>query len=165
MEQSKRIAEYRALKQVIEDSKFELPKRLVESSTNEYVERELRRLAAERTPVAEVEGRMEEIRNESAEAALRDIKIFTAINEIGEAEGIQVTDEDFEKEAENLRARTGMEMQVVQRFLAQSEQRNEYESRIFRQKAVAVVMEHATVTDKEVGQDALNKAAEEAAEE
>ena len=46
-------------------------------------------------------------------------------------------------------------MNLVQKFLAQSEQRDEYTSRIFRQKAMAVVMDNATITEKEVVADEL----------
>jgi trigger factor len=159
MEQSQQIAESRAMQQVVEGSTFELPKSLVASAANEYFNQELRRLAAMRVPPAEVDAQIEQLRQDALENATREIKVFTAINEIGEAEGITVTEADFEREAENIGKRTGMDVAVAQRYLAQSEQRGEYEGRIFRSKAIAVVLEHATITDQEVERDALEQEA------
>ena len=70
---------------------------------------------------------------------------------------IEVTEEDFEKEAAEIVQRSGMEMQVVQRFLAQDDQRDSYENRIFRQKALGVVLDSAKVTEVEVSRDELNQ--------
>lgn len=158
-EQSRKIVEARAMQQVVEDSTFELPSSLVASAAHEYFNQELRRLAALRVPPAEVDSRVDALSKEALANAANEIKIFTAINEIGEAEGVEVTDADFEREAESIGKRTGMDVAVAQRFLAQAEQRGEYEGRIFRNKAIAIVLEHATIVDKEVEREALEQEA------
>ena len=48
-----------------------------------------------------------------------------------------------------------MDLDVAQRFLSQEDKRSDYETRIFRQKAMAVVMDAAKVTDKEVTREEL----------
>jgi trigger factor len=155
--QSDSKAEANAMETIVADSTFELPASLVESSAKEYYEQEVRRLMELRMPASELEKRDEEIRKESREIAINNIKGFVAVNEIGEAEDIEVTEEDFENEATAIMNRTGMEMDVVNRFLAQSEQRDSYESRLFRQKAMAVVMDNAEVTEKVVTKEELDK--------
>ncbi len=160
--QSDRIAENNAIKTIVEASTFELPKSLVQSSANEYYNQEIRRLMSLRVPQSEIEERDEEIKKEAEENALRNIKGYVAVSEIGKAEDIEVTDADFEKEAEAIQGRTGMDMEVIGRFLAQEEQRDEYFNRIFRTKALAVVMENAKVTEKEVTQEELEQDDEEA---
>ncbi|MBI1318257.1 MAG: trigger factor [Candidatus Hydrogenedens sp.] len=164
-QQSQRIAENNALKQVVDASTFELPESLVASSAREYYNQEVRRLVSLRIAPADLMARDAEIQAEARKVAEDNIKTFVAINEIGMKEDIEVTEADFEAEAANIMSRTGMDMQVVQRFLAQSEQRSDYEGRIFRQKAVKVVLNAATITEKEVSRDELNKQDEETDEE
>jgi trigger factor len=115
----------------------------------------VRRLIEMRVQPASITEREEELRKEAAENAEKNIKGYVVINEIGDAEGIEVNEEDFEKEAEAIQVRTGMEMDVVQKFLQQDDQRDSYESRIFRQKAMEVVISSATVTEKEVSSEEL----------
>ncbi len=156
---SQQAAEYHALTQIIGDTSFEMPKSLIDEVSKEYYEQELKRLRELRVPGSEVEKMDEEIKARTREDALRYIKTFVVLNEIGEAEGVEVTDEDFEKEAEAIVSRTGMGMEVVNRYLQQEDQRDEYATRIYRQKALAVVMQHAIVTDKEVTEEELQKEA------
>jgi len=159
--QSDEIAQRVAIGKVVDVSTFELPKSLVDSSAEEYYQQEVRRLSSLRVSAAELAEREEDIRKEAHQNALLEIKSYVAVNEIGQVEGITVTDEDFEKEASNIQQRTGMGMDVVQRFLAQSEQRDSYETRIFRQKALAALMAHAKVIDKVVDRDELDKESDE----
>jgi len=156
-EQSQRIAEDRAIEKIVAESTFEIPRSLIESTAGEYYEQELRRLLALRVPASELAQRDEEIRKEAEENALRNIKGFVVVNEIGEAEGVEVTEADFEREAEAITQRTGMGMDVVQRFLQQEDQRDSYANRIVRQKAMAVVMDNAVITDKEVPHEELQQ--------
>jgi len=154
-DQSDRIARDRAIEKIVESSSFELPKSLVESSAQEYFNQELRRLRELRVPGREIEDRAEEIMEEARQNAIKNIKGYVVVQEIAEAEGVEVTDEDMEKEAEAIQKRTGMGMDVVAKFLAQDERINEYRDRIYRDKALAIVMDNAKVTDKEVAQDEL----------
>ena len=84
-------------------------------------------------------------------------QLFAVINEIGEAEGIAVSDEDYEVEAEQLLQRTGMQLDVesVTRYIQQEDRQGEYEGRIFRRKALKVIMDNATITDKVVTREQL----------
>ena len=149
-EQSRNAAESNALKTIVETSTFELPKSMVASSAEEYYQQEVRRLASMRVPAAIIAEGEADIRKGAEETAIRGIKTFFALREIGEAEGIEVTDADFEKEAEEIQGRTGADMEVVSRYLRTAERQDEYADRIYRRKALAVIMETATFIDKEV---------------
>ncbi|MBI3118975.1 MAG: trigger factor, partial [Candidatus Hydrogenedentes bacterium] len=155
--QSQQIAESRALEKVIEASTFEIPKSLIESASKDHYEREVRRLMSLRMPASKIAEREEELRKQAEEQALRNIKAFTVVNEIGEAEGIEVTEEDFEKEAASLVERTGLDVESISRYIQHEEHRDTFEDRLFRQKALAIVMEHAQITDKEVPREELDK--------
>ena len=75
------------------------------------------------------------------------------VSEIGEAEGIEVSEEDLDKEAEIISESMGAEVEMVAQYIKQGEQRNSYLDRIYRAKALAVIMDNAKVTDKELTHD------------
>jgi trigger factor len=162
--QSKDIAERRAIDQIVEASTFELPKSLVDSSAKTYYDQEVQRLMSSRVPASEIEAQEEELRKKARETAVSGIQGYVVVNEIGKAEGIEITQEDFEKEAEAIQTRTGMDMEVISRYLQQEDQLDEYAGRIFRQKAAAAIMEKAKVTDVEVTEDELEEEDESADE-
>ena len=98
---------------------------------------------------------------ENAEAeAIKSIKAMVTLNEIGEAEGIEVNEEDFEKEAGVMAKSMGMEDQVemVAQFMAEGDQRSTYADRIYRAKAMAVVIDSADITDKELTREEMDEA-------
>ncbi len=152
-----RIAEHRAVAKVVEVSEFELPKSIIERAAHDYYEQEKRRLMALRVPASELAAKDEEIREKAREQATYDLKAMVTMSEIGLAEGIEVTEEDWEKEAEAIAQRSGADMELIGKYLAQREQRSEYEERIFRSKAVAALLSYAKVTDKEVEREELEK--------
>ncbi len=155
--QSDQIAEQRAIKAIIEKSTFELPKSLVDSSAQVYQRQELRRLISLRTPTEELEKLEAQMRKDAEEHAIREIKGYVVVGEIARTENISVEDADFEKEAEAITARTGMDIDVANRFLSQEDKRSDYEERIYRKKAVAVIMDSAKVKEKKVTREELEK--------
>ncbi|MBX7256383.1 MAG: trigger factor [Candidatus Hydrogenedentes bacterium] len=155
---SESIARRRALEEVVKNSTYEIPKSLIEAVAHEHFEREVRHLMSHRVHADAIMSRTEELMKEARESAITEIKQMVALNEVGEAEGIEVTDEDFEKEAEALATQWGMDTDTVSHYLAsENDRRSMYESRIYRNKALNVIMEHAVVTDKEVPADALDE--------
>lgn len=162
-EHSERVARSRALDAIIEDSKYELPKSLVEDVARGFAEERARELVRQRVPVDQIEQRREELLEEARKDAILEIKRMVTLNEIGDAEGIEVTDADFESMAEDIAARTGMRADMVSQYMSEeSQRRGTYEGRIFREKAIKIVMEHAKITDKEVPREALEEQAHDA---
>ena len=113
-----------------------------------------------RVPNEQIESQMKTIEEQAGEGALRSIKTLTTLNEIAQAEDIEVTDEDFEKEAEQLSKSIGADVEMVAQYMAQGDQRGSYYGRIYRAKALAVIMENAKITDKELSRDEMNQAEE-----
>lgn len=155
--QGREIAEQRAIQAVVESSTFEIPKSLVDSTADVYYKQEVRRLISLRVPTTELDEKDAELRKQAEEHALREIKGYVVVGEIGRAESITVLDEDFEKEAEAIVSRTGMELDIAKRFLDQEDKRSDYEERIYRKKAVAIIMDSAKVTEKKVTREELEK--------
>ncbi len=159
--QGQQIAERRAVEAIVENSTFELPKSLVDSSAAEYYNQEIRRLLEMRVSPDEIDKRNEDLLKKAHEHATREIKAYVVVNEIGSKEGVQVLEEDFEKEAQAIVSRTGMDVDIAKRFLSQDDKRSDYETRIFRQKALAIVMDSAKVKDKVVTREELDQEDEE----
>lgn len=157
--QSNRIAESRALEQIIESSTFEMSASMVESVAANYKQQEFQRLSQSQPDPETMKAAMEDIENNAEAEAIKSIKAMVTLNEIGETEGVEVTDKDFEKEAATMAKSMGMDDQVemVAQYMAQGDQRSTYADRIYRAKAMAVVLEHATVTDKELSRDELDE--------
>jgi trigger factor len=155
--QSDRVAEANALDAVVESSTFEIPKSVIEGSANDMFQQEVQRLLQSRVPQSEIQEREEELRKQAEDSALADIKRITALNEIGDAEGIEVTDEDMDQEIASIAERAGVSSEVVGSYLEQEGQRNTYEARIFRSKALSIIIENAKITDKEVSRDELEE--------
>ncbi|MCX5759791.1 MAG: hypothetical protein NTU83_15060, partial [Candidatus Hydrogenedentes bacterium] len=99
MAESNEIAESRALKSIIDESGFELPKSLIEHMSLQFYEDSVKNLRTRHVPAAKIDERDEALRAEAREEALNAIKSWTVLNEIAEAEGIEVTDDDFMVEA------------------------------------------------------------------
>ncbi len=157
MAQSNWVASSRAIESVIENSAFEFPKSLVESMTQEGHEAAVKRLRDMRVPEAEIREREPILRKEAEAQAIKSIKSLVTLNEVADVEGVEVTDEDLEKEAADIGGRFGVSAEIVANVINEKERRSAYELRILRQKASAVLMEHAIITDKEVPFEELEK--------
>jgi len=160
---SESIARSRALDKVIEDSKFEIPKSLIEDVAKGLLQDRVRELIQQRVPVDQIEQMTAGLLEQANGDAVIEIKRTVALNEIGDAEGITVTDEDFEMMAEDIATRMGVQADMVSQYMSEeSQRRGTYEGRIFREKAIKLVMDNANVTDKEVAQDELEEQANDA---
>ncbi len=157
----KQIAEERAMNAIIEDSTFEIPKSLIKSSTDEYYRNAIRRMLHARVPMEQIRAQEAELLKESEADAIRDIKRVVALSEISEAEGIEVTDEDFEQEMLSSAQRMGVDMNVLGNYINEDEERrNTYEDRIHRAKAMKLILDNAVITEKKVSREELEKDAE-----
>ena len=148
-EESKEIAQDRALKTIIDSSKFEIPQTLIKSMTNEIFEERVDELRTMRMSAAQILEQEPALRVEAMDRAVSTIKTWTAMSEIADAEGIEVTDEDFEKEAVSMSARTGVAVDSVAKFLGDETRRGTYARRILHAKVMDVILSHAQITDKE----------------
>ena len=153
--QSDRIAENRALTAVIEASTYEMPKTLLAEMTEDVYREEIARLRQMGSSMADIEAREDELRKQAREAAEMDIKRIVTLNKIGEEEGIEVTDDDFDQEIASIAQRVGMQSDAVANYLEDGDRRSRTEGRLYRAKALAVIMDNATVKDKEVKREEL----------
>lgn len=149
-ERSQDIVQSRALDAVIENSKYELPKSMVERLTRGEFEDEIQRLRQARMSEKDIREREDDLWEEAKVRAERSIKVFVTLNEIGEAEGVEVTEEDLEREVQDMSARMGLSPDVVGQYMQDSERQDSYKDRLFREKALGIIVENAEITDVEV---------------
>ncbi|MDK1020830.1 MAG: trigger factor [Candidatus Hydrogenedentes bacterium] len=156
-ERSKVITESRALEGVVEASTFEISPKLIDTVAGRQQEQEVRQLISKGLPREEFDKQLEILVEKSKESAARNIKTIVVLNEIGEAEGIEVSEEDLDKEAEIISKSIGAEVDMVAGYIKEEGQRDSYLDRIYRMKALAVIMDNATITDKELTRDELEE--------
>jgi trigger factor len=154
------IAEARLLKTIIDSSTFELPKSLIETMAHEFYEETVKRLRQNHVPPSQLQAEEEKLREEARGEAIEAIKSWTTLNEIADAEGIEVTDDDFEKEAMSVSQRTGASVEVVAKYMGDEERRGRYERRLLHNKVMGALMSLAEITNKEVTREELDKADE-----
>ena len=143
---------------------FELPKSLLEEMAEELYREQVSRLRQMGSSMADIEAREDELRKRAREEAEGDVKQITVLNKIGETEDIEVTDEDFEQEVSSIAQRVGVQSDAVTHYLEEGDRRSRTEGRLYRAKALALIMANAKVKDKEVKEDEL-KAQENANDE
>ncbi|HOF39719.1 MAG TPA: trigger factor [Candidatus Hydrogenedentes bacterium] len=163
-EQSNRIAENRALESVINASTFELPKSLLEEMADSIYREQVSRLRHSGHPMADIEAREDELRKRAREEAEADVKASTVLNKIGDVENIVISDDDYEQEVASIARNAGVQSDAVASFLEEGDRRSRTEGRLYRAKALAIIMANAKVQDKEVKEDEL-KAQENANDE
>lgn len=155
---SERVVEARALQAVIDDSKFEIPQTLLGNIAEDHYQQEVQRLMSQRIPLAQIESREDELREAARSNALREMQELTILNEIGDAEGVEVTEADFEAEIATVAERAGAPAEAVTQYIQEEEnRRNSYEDRIFRAKSLQVIIESAEITDKEVPREEVEE--------
>ncbi len=155
---SQRVAEARALQAVIDASTFEIPQTMLADIAEDQYQNEVRRLMSQRVPLAQIESREEELREAARNGALREMQELTVLNQIGDAENIEVTEADFEAEIASVAERAGAPAETVTQYIQEEEsRRNSYEDRIFRAKSLQVIMDSAKVTDKEVPREEVEE--------
>ncbi|MBP8129709.1 MAG: trigger factor [Candidatus Hydrogenedentes bacterium] len=148
--QSDQVAEQVAVAKIVESSSFEIPASLLESLAKDHYDEELQRLRRMHIPMSEIEAREEALRAEARQEAERGLREFLVLREIARAEKVEVTDEDFVEEAEAISRRTGTEVAAVRSFMDKEEHKDDYTERLLRRKALAFVMQHAQITNKEL---------------
>ena len=144
------VAQERLLRAVIEAASFEIPRSMIKRMADSGYEARVEEMRRQRTPAAEIQNREGELRAATEAAAIDTVKEWVAIQEAAEAEGLEVTDEDFEREAANMAEQVGANPDAVTEYIGGEDQRSGYEMRFLRAKVLACLMGHAKVTDREL---------------
>ncbi len=142
---------------LIAGSTFEIPESMIENSAKSIIQEQGERLYQTLEEELSEEEASKQLHEKAREMATEDIQRLTVLNEIVRQEKIEVTEDDFMKEAEQMSSQLRLDSSVVTSFLTSEGQRNTTANRIARRKALALLAEHATITDKEIERDGSAK--------
>ncbi|MCX8065008.1 MAG: trigger factor [Candidatus Hydrogenedentes bacterium] len=156
LQESNRKLEQDAILKITENSTFEIPKSFIEEVTKGYIEDEINKLRQMRIPNSEIEKQREKLEQDAHEKALRMIKWFTVVHEIAEAEGIEVTEEDYENEAQNIQRGTGIDLDTIKSYI-QNQGKGDVTDTIIRKKVLQLIINNAKITDRVVTQEEWEK--------
>ncbi len=145
-----------AIEQIIANSTFEIPKSLIEEVAKNQVEEQIQRLIQMRIPMSEIEKRREEMEKKARESAEKTIKWYTIANEIAEAEGIEVSDTDYEEEAQNIKDRTGIDIDTIRSYI-QEQGKGDVTDKIIRQKVIKLILDNAKIQTKTISREEWEK--------
>ena len=156
-EQSDSYARNNAMEKIIAGTTFEIPKSLLDSMAHSAYAASLERMRRQRI-VVESEDQVKELQAAAREDALREIKEFVILREISEAEGIEVAEQDFEDHAASLATSAGVDKEIAMSYLLGEEQRGRTETNILHKKVFDVILENATIVEKELKDEEPEKA-------
>ncbi len=148
-EQSDSYARNNAMDKIIAGTTFEIPKTLLDSMADSAYASALERMRRQRI-VVESEEQVKELQASAREDALREIKEFVILREISEAEGIEVEEADFEAHAASLATSAGVDKEIALGYLLGEEQRGRTETNILHKKVFDIILENATIVEKEL---------------
>ncbi len=150
-----------AINKLVEEADFELPQSWVNRLTESYVKQLRSDDGYEEDEVAPEE-KEAEWRAQAEERANEELKRMAVFTAIIRNEDLQATEEDFEDEAERMTQNYGMRASVseVAQVLMAGQMRSQTEDQILRRKALDLLLEHATITEKEIDKSDLENADE-----
>jgi trigger factor len=133
---------------LIADTPFDLPADLVGRQEQTTLDRMIMQLKQEGLNDNEIRARQAQIRANARESALRGLKEYFILEQIAEAEGIEVEEKDFDEEIEAMAARSDESARRVRARIQKDNMANALASQILERKTLDRIFE--TVKFKEV---------------
>ncbi len=148
-ESANRAFEDALMEQVGAGITADIPDAMVESQARQFLDNFKMQISQQGIPYDQylkMTG-MEESKliEDAKEPALRQVRLDLALAAIIKAEAIEVSDEDVEKEFQNMAEKYSMDLDTVKKYLQTEQVRDQ----LMTQKAIAVVTESATATKPE----------------
>jgi len=137
------------MEQVAANITAEIPNAMVENQARQFMDNFKMQIAQNGIPFDQymrMTGMDEaKLLEDAKEPALRQVRLDLALAAIIKAENVEVSDEDVEKEFQNMADQYGMELDMVKKYL----QPEQVKDQLVTRKAVAIVVDSATATKPE----------------
>lgn len=148
--EGKRAQENEAIDKIVEASQMEIPDVMIESQVQSMIEDFANRISQQGLSMEQymqfsgttTEQMQEQMRPE----ALKRIQSTLVLEEIAKKEDIQVSEEDIDNELARMAGMYGMQADQIKEYMGDSEKES-MKMEISIQKAVEMIMEHATEID------------------
>lgn len=143
--QAKHAAEEKLVDELLQRNPVEVPESLIEHQIDTRLERGLRALAAQGMKAEDMRkmdfGRL---RSGQRDAAKREVQVALLLEKIADKEGMQVTDEDVDKEIQILAAQSQQPADVVRARLVKEGGLDRIKNKLRTDKAMSFLYEKAT---------------------
>lgn len=150
------------MEKVAADIEADIPEILIEEQCRRFLEEFKSRIAAQGIPYEQYAKmvNMDEAKfmEDGREPAIRQVKMDLAVAKIIEEEKFEASEEEIEAEYKRIADNYSMDVDTVKKFLSESEIKNS----VLNGKAIAVVVDNATVEEKKPEEPAEEKSAEQA---
>lgn len=141
---------------------FDLPQRLVEAEFNGIWNALSNEMSRAGKTFADEDTTEEEARKEYRAIAERRVRLGLVLGTLGEKEGVQINEQELQQALiARVRQFPGQEQQVYDYYRKNPPALIELRGPIFEQKVVDLIVSRATVTDKDVSREDLQKMVEE----
>jgi len=150
IEKEKKAALDRKLKeqiveQLIRANPFEVPESLIEEQANSLVSGTRARLASQGIAFESLGVTEEKMKENSREAAQRQVQTFLILEKVSEREGITVTDEEVEQRLKEISEQTHQTLDAVKRYYEKNNLIPELKAGILNNKTLNLLLEKAEV--------------------
>lgn len=134
------------LKEVIKHSKFDIPKRLVESRLDSLVKKGVETLKSEGMNEESAQKKKDELREKLRDAAERDVRLSFILHEVSTHEKIQAAPEDFKARYAAISEWVRQPLEEVEKYYeSHEEQKESLEIQIVNEKAVQFIRDQANI--------------------
>lgn len=130
---------------LVERHDFPVPEALVEHQMNSRLERSVRTLVAQGVDPRRLDVDWAKLRRQQREAAVREVKAGLLLEKIAEAENIEVSEEEVEREIAAIAARAGQSTGAVRSGLTREAGLDRINSRLRSEKTVDFIYTMARV--------------------
>jgi len=150
IEKEKKAALDRKLKeqiveQLIRANPFEVPESLIEEQANSLVSGTRARLASQGIAFESLGVTEEKMKENSREAAQRQVQTFLILEKVSEREGITVTDEEVEQRLKEISEQTHQTLDAIKRYYEKNNLIPELKAGILSNKTLNLLLEKAEV--------------------
>jgi trigger factor len=147
-ELTRRALEKAAIDHLLDNHRFELPQKVVEAQMNSKLESFLNHIDLEGVDVRKLD--VEKLREPFRPESERDVRASFILNRIIEAENIEASQEEVEKEIARLAARAGQTPAALKARLTRDEALDSISFQIKNRKALDIVIDSADIQIEEV---------------
>jgi len=142
-------AENQLLKKLIDDNKFDTPRSLKERQLKHMVEDAKARLEQKGFKHEELDKKDDEFKAKFKEDAERQVRLFFILDEIADAEKIEVAPDDIDTAYKTISAQTGKSEKEVKEYYEKEEIAGDLEEKIREGKTIEFLMDKASISEVE----------------
>ena len=130
---------------LLENTSFEVPEILVRNRLREKLENVAREFASRGVDPARANINWSELRGEMQPEAEKEVRIGLILDQIASAEQLEITDEEFERELDQMAGQVNQPREKVAQYFEDPESRAGFKSDLLRRRVMDMIIESAKI--------------------